>query len=175
MNIIENRPRCRAWLMALALGTLAAGCNRDAIFGSNGTAALVPAVTAVTPLSGATGVLTNSLVTATLNEPVAPITGTASMTVTCAAPCVNATGTVTLDATHTIATFTLTSGTTLAPGTLYTGTIAGVTALSSGVAMVGPYTWQFTTVGTPSDAHSAPSIGDRPRDDDSRADGGRSR
>ena len=102
--------------MALALGALAAGCNKDAILGSNGTAALRPAVTAVMPLSGATGVLTNSLVIATLNEPVAPITGTASMTVTCAAPCVNATGAVTLDATHTVATFTLTPGTTLATG-----------------------------------------------------------
>ena len=151
MNITESRPRCRAWIMVLALGALAAGCNRDAILGSNGTAALVPAVTAVTPLSGATGVLTNSLVTATLNEPVAPITGTASMTVTCAAPCVNATGAVTLDATHTIAAFTLTPGTTLVPGTLYTGTITGAAALSSGIAMAGPYTWQFTTVGSPQD------------------------
>src|SRR3984957_17307286 len=151
MKIIESRARCRAWIMALALGALAAGCNKDAVLGSNGIAALRPAVTAVTPLSGATGVLTNSLVTATLNEPVAPLTGTASMTVTCAAPCVSATGAVTLDATHTIATFTLTPGTTLATATLYTGTITGAMALSSGVAMAGPHTWQFTTVGTPSD------------------------
>jgi hypothetical protein len=137
--------------MALALGTLAAGCNKDAILGSSGTAALRPAVTAVTPVSGATDVLTNSLVIATLNEPVAPLTGTASMTVTCAAPCVNAKGAVTLDATHTIATFTLTPGTTLEQGTLYTVTVAGATALSSGLAMAGPYTWQFTTVGSPLD------------------------
>jgi hypothetical protein len=137
--------------MALALGALAAGCNKDAVLGSNGIAALTPAVTAVTPPSGATGVLTDSRVTATLNEPVAPITGTASMTVTCAAPCVNATGAVTLDATHTIATFTLTPGTTLATATLYTGTITGAMALSSGVAMASPYTWQFTTVGAPPD------------------------
>ena len=175
MNIIESRPRCRAWLIALTLGALAAGCNKDAIFGSNGTAALVPAVTAVTPLSGATGVLNNSLVTATLNEPVAPITGTASMTVTCAAPCVNATGAVTLDAAHTIATFTLTPGTALASGTQYTGTITGATGLSNGIAMAGPFTWQFTTGGDTLGPYSAPSDGgDRPRDDDSRADGGRS-
>jgi hypothetical protein len=151
MNIIENRPLYRAWVMALALGALAAGCNKDAILGSNGIAALVPAVTAVTPLSGATGVLTNSVVTATFNEPVAPITGAAGMTLTCAAPCVNATGTATLDATHTVATFTLTPGTALATATPYTGTITGATALSNGIAMAGPYTWQFTTVGTPSD------------------------
>src|SRR3984957_2645526 len=151
MKIIESRPRCRTWLMGLMLDALAAGCNQDAIFGSNGTAALLPAVIAVTPLSGATDVLTNTLVTATLNEPVAPITGTASLKVTCTAPCANATGTVTLDATHTVATFMLTPGTTLAPATQYTGTITGATALSNGSAMARPYTWQFTTVGTPSD------------------------
>ncbi len=152
MNIIESRPRYRTWAMTMALGALAAGCNQDAILGSNGTAALVPAVTAVTPLNGATNVLiSNPLISATLNEAVAPITGTASMTVTCAAPCVNPTGVVTLDATHTIATFTLTAGTTLATGTQYTGTVTGATALSSGVAMAGPFTWKFTTVAPPSD------------------------
>ena len=147
MNIIESRPRCRVWLMAVTLGALAAGCNgQDPILGANGIAALVPAVTAVTPLNGATGVLTNTLVTATLNEPVAPITGTASMTVTCATPCVNPTGAVTLDATHTIATFTLKSGTALTSSTVYTATITGATSLAGGVAMAAPYTWQFTTV-----------------------------
>jgi hypothetical protein len=146
MNIIESRPRRRTWLMALTLGALAAGCSKDPILGSNGIAALVPMVTAVTPLNGAMGVLTNTLVTATLNEAVAPITGTASMTVTCVTPCVNPTGTVTLDATHTIATFTLTSGTTLTSSTLYTATITGATSLAGGIAMAAPYTWQFTTV-----------------------------
>src|SRR5277367_2263991 len=88
MKIIESGPRCRTWVVALALtlGALTAGCNKDPILGSTGIAVLVPAVTAVTPLNGATDVLTNSLVTATLNEPVAAITGTASMTVTCTAP-----------------------------------------------------------------------------------------
>jgi hypothetical protein len=146
MNTIESSPRCRMLLITLALAVLATGCHKDPILGSAGIAALVPEVIAVTPLNGATNVLTTSLVTATLNEPVAPITGTASMTVTCAAPCVSATGTVALDPTNTIATFTLTPGTTLALGTVYTGTITGATALSSGIAMAGPYTWQFTTV-----------------------------
>jgi hypothetical protein len=153
MNIIESLPRCRTWVIALTLGVLAAGCdNQRPILGSSGIAALVPVVTAVTPLNGATNVLTsNTLITATLNEAVAPITGAATMTVTCAAPCVNATGTVTLDATHTIATFTLTPGTSLATSTVYTGTITGATSLASGVAMTAPFTWQFTTVASPSD------------------------
>ena len=146
MNIIERRPRCRTWVMALTLGALAAACSKDPILGVNGNAALVPMVTAVTPLNGATGVATNTLVTATLNEAVGPITGTASMTVTCVTPCVNPTGTVTLDATHTIATFTLTAGTTLTSSTTYTATITGATSLAGGIAMAAPYTWQFTTV-----------------------------
>lgn len=134
--------------MAVTLSALAAACGKDQILGTNGIAALVPAVTSVTPPSGATGVATNTLVTATFNEAMAPISGMASMTVTCAAPCANPTGTVTLDATHTVATFMLTPGTTLATSTEYTVTITGGTSLASGVAMAGPYTWKFTTVGT---------------------------
>ena len=154
MNIIESRPRCAMWAMALALalGSLAAGCSKDPILGSNGMAAVRPAVTVVMPADGATGVLTtNTLITATMNEPVAPITGAASMTLTCAAPCVTPTGAVTLDPTNTIATFTPTPGTTLATLTQYTVTMNGATSLASGVAMAGPYTWQFTTVAAPSD------------------------
>lgn len=154
MNIIEICPRSRLWAVALTLvlGALAAGCGKDPILGANGMAAVRPAVTAVTPADAATGVLISStLITATLNEPVAPITGAASMTVTCAAPCVNPTGTVTLDATNTVATFTLAPGTTLATLTQYTVTINGATSLSSGVSMAGPYVWQFTTVAAPSD------------------------
>jgi hypothetical protein len=146
MNVIDSRPRCRTWLLAVTLSALAAACGKDQILGTNGIAALVPAVTSVTPLNAATGVPTNTLVTATFNEAMAPISGAASMRVTCAAPCVNPTGTVTLDATHTIATFTLTPGTTLATGTQYTVTITGATSRANGIAMAGPYTWQFTTV-----------------------------
>jgi hypothetical protein len=152
MNIADSRPRSRMWLMVMALAALAAGCGRDPILGTNGIAALVPAVTAETPADGATDVLTGTtVITATLNEAVAPITGTASMTVTCAAPCVSPTGVVTLDATHTIATFTLTSGSTLATLTKYTGEVIGVTSLANGIPMAGPFTWTFTTVAAPSD------------------------
>jgi len=152
MNIFESRPRYQTWLIVAALSVLAAGCNRDQIFGNPTIAGIVPAVTAETPANGATGVLTTTAsINATLNVAVAPITGSASFTLTCAAPCANATGVVSLDATNTIATFTLTPGTTLTPLTVYTGTIAGVTSLSGGVPMAAPFTWQFTTVGTPAD------------------------
>ena len=152
MNIIERRPRYLSLIIAATLCVLAAGCGRDQIFGSARTAALVPVVTTVIPANGATGVLvTTASISATLNEPVSPITGSASFTLTCAAPCTNATGVVSLDATNTIATFTLTPGTTLAPGTLYTATITGAMGLASGVPMAAPFVWQFTTVGTPAD------------------------
>src|ERR1700683_5114141 len=153
MNIIERRPRYQRLIMAATLCVLAAGCGQDQIFGSPATAGLIPAVIAETPVNGATGVLvTTPSITATLNEAVSPITGTASFTLTCAAPCVNPTGAVSLDATNTIATFTLTAGTTFAPGTLYTATIGGARSLASGVAMAAPFVWTFTTVGTPGNA-----------------------
>jgi hypothetical protein len=149
MKIIESHPRYRTWLIAATLCALAAGCGKDAIFGTNGIAALVPIVTAVTPLNGATGVPTNNtVITATFNEPMSPLTGAASFTVTCAAPCTNATGAVTLDATNTIATFTLAPGITLATLTNYSVTVTGAMSLASGVAMTAPYTWQFTTAAT---------------------------
>jgi Ice-binding-like/Bacterial Ig-like domain len=152
MNIIQRRPRYQSLIMAVALCVLAAGCGRDQIFGSAGTAALVPVVTAETPANGTTGVLVSTAsISATLNEAVAPITGTASFTLTCAAPCTNPTGVVSLDASHSIATFALTPGSVLAPNTLYTATITGAMSLSSGAAMAAPFVWQFTTVAAPAD------------------------
>ena len=133
--------------MTLVLMVLAAGCsgNRDPILGSGG-AALAPMVTAETPSAGAVGVATNkTTITATFNEAVGAFSGGASFTVTCAAPCTNAAGTVTLDATSTIATFTLTPGTALEPFTPYTATITGAIAASSGLALAAPFVWKFTT------------------------------
>ena len=90
---------------------------------------MTPTVTAVIPVNGTINVTTNNpVITATFSEPMQPLTGTASMTVTCAAPCANATGTATLDATNTIVTFTLTPGTALATLTQYTVTITGITS-----------------------------------------------
>src|ERR1700691_1129178 len=153
MNIIERRPRYQRLIMAATLCVLAAGCGQDQIFGSPGTAGLIPSVIAETPVNGAANVLlTTTSISATLNEPVSPITGAATFTLTCAAPCVNPTGAVSLDATNTIATFTLTAGTTLAPGTVYTATIGGAKSLARGLAMAAPFVWTFTTVGTPANA-----------------------
>jgi Ice-binding-like/Bacterial Ig-like domain len=148
MRAFKGFSKHTTWFTALLLGLLAAGCSRDPVLGT-GVATLAPMVTAVAPLSNAVGVPVSTTVAATFNEPMAPISGAASFTVTCAAPCVSPTGTVALDATNTIATFTLTAATTLAPLTLYTATVTGATNLTAGTALAAPYTWQFTTGSTP--------------------------
>ena len=149
MNRFERYSGCLTWSMALLLSGLMAACGsggRDPILGGGGVAVLAPSVTAVVPLNKASGVPINStLITAAFSEPVAPITGAASFTVTCAAPCANPTGTVTLDASKTIATFTLSTATTLQALTLYTATVTGVTSIATGLALANPYVWTFTT------------------------------
>lgn len=109
------------------------------------TTGIAPTVTAVAPVNNATGVTTNNtIITAAFSEPMAPITGAASFTVTCAAPCTSPTGTVTLDASNRIATYTLTPATTLQPLTLYTATVTAAQSIT-GFTMVSPYVWTFTT------------------------------
>jgi hypothetical protein len=147
MRGILNGQGRRSWVTAVLLGILATGCGdgQDPILG-RGVSGLAPVVTAVTPINGATGVVTfNTLITATFNEPISPINGAASFTLTCVAPCASPTGTVALDRTQTIATFTLKQSTGLAPLTLYTATVTGASSLSSGIALASPYVWQFTT------------------------------
>ncbi len=135
--------------MALLLSALAAGCGgggggRDPILGVGNIVALPPTVTAVAPVNNAAGVpINNTIITAAFSEPMSPLTGSATFTITCAAPCANATGTVALDATNRIATFTTAAN--LAPLTLYTGTITGARSIATGLALAAPYIWQFTT------------------------------
>ncbi|HSY28774.1 MAG TPA: Ig-like domain-containing protein, partial [Burkholderiaceae bacterium] len=112
--------------------------------------AVAPTVTAVAPINNATGVPVNSAsITAAFSVPVAALTGNASFTLTCAAPCVNPVGTVTLDSTSQIASFNLNPASALAPLTVYTATVSGVSglgsSLGSGLSMTSPYSWTFTT------------------------------
>jgi hypothetical protein len=137
----------RPWLAAFVVGALVAcggGAGKDEILGFD-TPILPPTVTAVAPASNATGVPVNTAVSAAFSEPMSPITGTASFTITCAAPCVNPTGTVALDSTNRVATFTLAPGTALAAGTTYTTTITGARSLATGLPMTAPFIWRFTT------------------------------
>ncbi|NDU85490.1 MAG: Ig-like domain-containing protein [Ferrovum sp.] len=135
--------------MAFLLSALAAGCGgggggRAPILGIGNIVAHPPTVSAVAPVNNATGVpINNTLITAAFSEPMLPLTGAATFSLACAAPCANPTGTVVLDATNRIATFT--SATNLTPLTLYTGTITGARSLATGLAMAFPYVWSFTT------------------------------
>ncbi len=113
---------------------------------TTGAAAPAPTVTAVAPVNHAVGVALNQSVAATFSQPMNPLTGAASFTVTCAAPCVSPAGGVALDGTSTNATFTPTAN--LASLTLYTATITGATSLATGLALASPYVWQFTTGAT---------------------------
>jgi hypothetical protein len=148
-NELKGYSRFLAWSMALLLSALAAGCGgggggRDPILGVGNIVALPPTVTAVAPVNNAAGVpINNTIITAAFSEPMSPLTGSATFTITCAAPCANATGTVALDATNRIATFTTAAN--LAPLTLYTGTITGARSIATGLALAAPYIWQFTT------------------------------
>ncbi len=140
----------RPWLAASLLVALIAGCGggggRDEILGFDGPPPTPPTVTAVAPVDGATGVpINNTLISADFSERMAPLTGTASFVVTCAAPCVSPAGTTTLDATGRIATFALPAGTLLEPLTQYTGTITAARSATTGLAMAEPYVWRFTT------------------------------
>ncbi len=152
MNTFERYSRYLTWFLVLALGTLLAACGgggggqgRAPIRGA-GKGPAPPTVTAVAPVNNATGVtINNTIITAAFSEPVAPITGTASFTVTCAGPCANPTGSVSLDATNKIATFALAAGETLTPLTLYTATVTGAKSLATGLTLASPYVWNFTT------------------------------
>jgi hypothetical protein len=140
-------PKFITLLSALLVSTLLVACGggQDPILGGD-IARIAPTVTAVAPVNKAIGVAINiNVVTAEFSEPVGPLTGTASFDLTCSAPCVNPNGTVTLDSTHRIATFTLPAATNLAKNTVYTGTVTGAVGLNSGLAMVDPFVWKFTT------------------------------
>lgn len=144
----QTHPGTRHWLAALLLGLLAAGCDNDPILGVGGVAALGPTVTAVTPLDNATAVPLDRIPTATFSEPMERITGGASFTLSCAAPCTDPAGTVTLDASNTVASFNLAAGTMLRPATLYTATITAARSLANSFPMAAPFVWRFTTVPT---------------------------
>lgn len=108
------------------------------------TTAARPQVIAVAPVNNATGVPTNITgITAEFTEPMAPLTGEASFTLTCDAPCTNPAGTVNLDSTNEVATFSLNAP--LEPDTLYTATITAGEGLETGLAMGAPFVWSFTT------------------------------
>ncbi len=138
------------WLMPLLAGALVLGCSssRSQILGLPSSTSVIPAptVTAVAPVFDATGVpINDTIITAAFSEPMAPLTGPASFTVTSPVPANNPIGTVALDASGQVASFTLAGATNLLPNTVYTATITGATSLATGLALANPYAWNFTT------------------------------
>ena len=142
----------------------------DVVFTSGGTST-TPAVTATSPTPNATGVATNTAVTATFNEAMNPATISTSTFTLTGPNNASVPGSVTYTDTpsHT-ATFTPTSP--LANSTTYTATIVGGTdgvKDTSGNAMAANYTWSFTTaapaagpysIWSPSDVPGTPFVSD---------------
>ena len=152
MKSISGRSGMRLWLLTFALGFLLAGCGggggRDTILGANVVSPIPPTVTLVVPADKTVGVpIDTKTVTATFSEAVGPLTGSASFTLTCAAPCISPPNSVTLDATNRVATFALPANATLATLTTYTATITAAQSLFSGLRMASPYVWTFVTGG----------------------------
>jgi hypothetical protein len=154
MNELHECRRRLAPCLAILFCTLAVGCSgSDQILGASSNVAAAPeppAVTVVTPEDGAISVPLDAAITATLTQPVSPFTGAAAFTLTCPAPCPSAAGTVTLDATNTVATFSPSGN--LAPLTLYTATLSGAQSVETSLPMSNPFTWQFITAGSTPDA-----------------------
>lgn len=147
MKSISSALRTWGALALLAAGL--AGCGG----GDGGRLALgfdpaapAPTVAATAPANGLTGVAINARgISVNFSEPIAPLGGTATFAVTCAAPCSSPTGTTSLDATGRVATFDLTPGTLLAPSTQYTTTIKGVRSRANGSPLAVPFVSTFTT------------------------------
>jgi hypothetical protein len=98
-----------------------------------------PAVTAATPGAGSTGNAVSAAPTVTFSQPVVP--STVSFTLTDSGGNAVA-GSVSFNAADTVATFTPASP--LSGGTSYTATVSGAQN-SSGTAMSGTYSWNFST------------------------------
>lgn len=135
-----------AFLLTATIAGCGGGGGRDPILGFNAPPPSPPVVTAVAPLNGATGVaINNAIISADFSERMAPLGGTATFVVSCAAPCTSPAGSATLDPSSRIATFALPAGASLAPLTLYTATVTGARSSVTGLAMTAPYVWRFTT------------------------------
>jgi hypothetical protein len=132
----------KTWFIAFLLLIFSPGCCNP---GSNPDLT-PPTVTSVTPPSGATGVCTNSVATATFSEAMNPATiNTTTFTLTAGTPPVAVAGVVTYAA----STATFTPSSPLALGTLYTATITTGAQDTFGVALASNIVWSFTTSATP--------------------------
>ncbi len=98
-----------------------------------------PTVSTTSPANNATGVVVNTAVAATFNEPIAPATMTAASFTLSG----GVTGTVSLNPAGTIATFTPSAS--LANSTMYTATLTTAITDVAGNALAANRVWSFTT------------------------------
>lgn len=146
-NLSNFSALCKWGALAVAsVFLIACGDNgRDPILGNDGNTALAPTVTVVTPVNGATDVaVTDTQITARFSEAVNVLTA-ADFTLTCESPCTNPIGDVSMNAENTVATFTATNPIILNELTTYTATIHNATSSATGLNLVAPYVWSFTT------------------------------
>ncbi len=152
MNLSARFTKCDAWLSALLLGALLAGCGggdggRDPILGTGGIGLVAPTVIAVAPLNGATGVTTNTTVTATFSTGMAPASiNAATFTLSCPAG-VPVAGTVTYNEQTRVATFT--PATPLPANVTCTATITTGATDTAATALAANFVWTFTTGAAP--------------------------
>lgn len=152
MNRHQGITRPLAWLMTLLLAVLVAGCGggggggQDPILGGAGNPALVPTVTAVTPLPNAVGVpLNTKAITAAFTKAMDSTTLTpTSFTLACPTGSL-ITGVVSYLTASNLATLTLPAATNLPPNTLCVATVTTGAKDTSGVALANNFTWSFTT------------------------------
>ncbi|MEO8407482.1 MAG: ice-binding family protein [Oxalobacteraceae bacterium] len=153
MKIQQRYAKPLMWFSALIMTALVAGCGggggegRDPILGAGGIGAAVPIVTLTVPADGATGVATNTKITATFNKEMSPATITGT-TFTLAGPGVTAVpGLVSYDTGAKTATFTPTTSTDeLLANTKYTATITTGAKDTAGTALARNFVWVFTTL-----------------------------
>src|SRR5207237_50312 len=124
------------------------------------TTASPPTVTAVSPLSGATGVPITAAVKATFDQAMDPTSITSSTFVLRTAS--NSLISATVTYTSSSNTATLQPSAALAPSTTYTATVTGGSGgvrSSVGVPLAANYSWSFTTVPPPTVTSVSPLAG----------------
>ena len=102
-----------------------------------------PVITAITPVAGATTVCPNSVITATFNEAMSPVTISAATFLLTGPGATAVTGIVTYNAAGDVAIFA--PSVALALSTKYTATITTGVQDTFGNALANAYSWTFTT------------------------------